>query len=47
MRWLDAKGVYLHSKDKGIKPHGWCCVWSTMVCSPNIFLSNFYNRCLG
>jgi hypothetical protein len=30
--WLDGKGVCVHSKAQGIKPHGWCCVWSTMVC---------------
>jgi hypothetical protein len=27
--WLDGKGVSLKSKSQGIKPHEWCCVWST------------------
>jgi hypothetical protein len=26
MGWLDGKGVFLHSKGQGIKPHEWCCV---------------------
>jgi len=30
--WFDGKGVCLHSKGQGIKPHEWCYVWSTIVC---------------
>jgi hypothetical protein len=30
--WLEDKGICFHSKGQGIKPNGWCCVWSTMVC---------------
>jgi hypothetical protein len=30
--WLNGKGVCLQSKGQRIKPHEWCCVWSTMVC---------------
>jgi len=38
--WLDGKGVCFDSKNQEIKSHEWCCVWWTMVCWPNIFLSN-------
>ncbi len=31
MGWLDGRGVCLHSKGQGIKPHKWCCVWAKMV----------------
>jgi hypothetical protein len=24
--WFDGKGVSLHFKGQGIKPHEWCCV---------------------
>jgi hypothetical protein len=40
MGQLDGKGVCLQSKSDGIKPHGWCCAWSTMICLLNIFLLN-------
>jgi len=30
--WLDDKGVCLNSKGQKMKPHEWCCVWSTIVC---------------
>jgi hypothetical protein len=43
--WLDGKGVCTLSKGQGIKPHRWCCVWSTMVCWLNILISKSYNRC--
>ncbi len=26
MRWLNGKGVCLHSKGQGFKPNKWCCV---------------------
>ncbi len=45
--WLSGKGVCFQSKGQGIKPHGWCCGWSTIVFSPNILLTNSYNRCLS
>ncbi len=31
MEWFDGKGVCFQSKDQGVKLHGLCCVWSSML----------------
>jgi hypothetical protein len=41
MGWFDGKGVCFQSKGQGIKPHEWCCVWSTMVVD-QIFLYQIF-----
>ncbi len=41
------KVFVIHSKGQGIKSHGWCYVWSTMVCWLNILLPNLLQPHFG